>query len=178
MSLFYSSLVILAAIFIGSSVSKVLNLRDFISGIKEYEILPTTIVPVFAICTILIELFVSYAYLFQKFIILASLFAVILLSIYGVAITISIVRKKDMNCHCFESFGASKLTAATLIRVVLLISLHAYVYVNSELSETVFKSSVEDIVLYGLLTITLLLANELVQKGLETYKQVVKEYGN
>jgi Methylamine utilisation protein MauE len=178
LSLFSSSLIILSAIFIGSSVSKVMNLRDFMTGIKEYEILPSALVPLFAFGTILVELFVSFAYLFQKFIIVASFSALILLSIYGVAITISLVRKKDMNCHCFESLGASKLTVATLIRVILLISLHAHVYVNKNLEGSAFKSSLDEIVLYGLLTITLLLSNELLQKGLETYKQVVKEYGN
>ncbi|MGD6964381.1 MauE/DoxX family redox-associated membrane protein [Fictibacillus phosphorivorans] len=178
MSLFSSSLLILSVVFVASSFSKILRFRDFMTGIKEYEILPSSLVPLFAISTILVELLVSISYLLQKFIILASFFALILLAIYGCAIVISLVRKKDMNCHCFESFGATKLTAATLIRVILLMLLHAYVYINSSYEGSAFEGSRYDIVIYGLLTIILLLSNELLQKGLVMYKNVVKEFGN
>lgn len=177
MYIFGSSLLLISVIFLLSGISKILNLKGYVEGIKEYEILPHSVVPSFAVISILIEFFVVYAYLTTKYLKFASLASIILLGSYGIAVLINLLRKKEMSCHCFESFSKSQLTISTLFRVMILLMINCYIFYfepkglfNYSYLLTI-KSSI-----YLLLMIMLLLINELLQRGLELYNKTKKEY--
>ncbi|WP_380026349.1 MauE/DoxX family redox-associated membrane protein [Effusibacillus consociatus] len=179
MEIYYVLRYLLAIIFLVSGLPKIIRIRNFAEAIREYNILPKYLVLPFAYLSSWIELLAAMALAFGYYVIWAELVLVPLLISYGIAIGINLYRKADLNCHCFEGLGESKLTFATLMRAMFLLGANLFVFANDfGIFGTSYKTiSILNLVVYAGLVLVLLLLIELTQRGLIIAEKVKKEYG-
>jgi len=114
---------LLGAIFIYASLSKILNPDQFAQAVMNYRILPLVSVNLFAIVLPWLELVSGILLLLGLFtggsIVMITLLTALFLGAMGSAL----LRGLDISCGCFSTDGVYKITLRYFIRDLLLFAL-------------------------------------------------------
>ncbi len=112
--------VALGAVFIYASYYKIVSPGAFAHEIYNYHILPTWGINPAAIALPWLQLFCGLALILNKGVKGASLWAVVMMGIFQVAMASALARGLNISCGCFKS-GGSKATWLTFARDFLIL---------------------------------------------------------
>jgi len=107
-------------VFLISTVSKLRRPAAFQIGVAEYRILPASVVPAFAFVLIGLEAFVAITHLGGWGLTFAAPVGVGLLLTFAAAVTINLVRNRDLACHCLG--GGDRISPRSLVQLALLVA--------------------------------------------------------
>ena len=116
-----TSRLVLTLVFGAALMHKILAPHRFIAVLREYRLLPATLVAPASLLVIFAEAFAILGIWWQALRVWAASTAVVLLAIYGIAIGINLWRgRRTIDCGC--SFGSANqpLSNALLVRNALL----------------------------------------------------------
>ncbi|MGF9910181.1 MauE/DoxX family redox-associated membrane protein [Brevibacillus porteri] len=120
---------ILALLFISSSVSKIKNSTTHASIVKDYKILPERSIRFFAVLDTYSELLIGLLLIFGLYYSWAALAGSGLLLLYSVAIVVNLLRgRREISCGCGGIVGNHNLSWVLVSRNVLLIAMCLSVY--------------------------------------------------
>jgi len=125
--------IILSVVFIYAGMEKISDPAGFSDSINNYKILPLFTVNFPAIILPWIELIAGVLLLFGIRVKENSFIISVLLSIFIIAIVISLIRGLNIDCGCFGTFSGSKVGIYKLIEnSLLLIAGYALMKFDSE----------------------------------------------
>lgn len=113
--------IILALVFIYAGIEKISDPAGFSDAINNYKILPLFSVNFFTIILPWIELIAGVLLLFGIKVKENSFIISFLLSVFIIAIVISLFRGLNIECGCFGTFSGSKIGIYKLIENLLLL---------------------------------------------------------
>jgi hypothetical protein len=120
----------IGVVFLTSSVSKLVHPVEFARHVADYEILPDRVAFVFGFCVIVIEIFLAVAHLSGLMLGLAVRLGIAVLSIFVVAITINLFRRRQLTCNCFGASADENISVLSLLRLALLIAGEWFLVLN------------------------------------------------
>jgi putative oxidoreductase len=113
---------VLGFLFVFASTEKIAQPEEFAKAILNYHLLPIPLVNVFAIVLPWVELVAGLLLLSGLFVRGSSLLLTFLLSLFTLAISISIARGLDISCGCFGTSVARRAGWSTLAEDVLMLA--------------------------------------------------------
>lgn len=116
-----ASQILLGAIFLYAGLSKILNVDMFADVIKNYKMLPGSLVGIAAIVLPLLEIICGALLILNVFPRLMAAILVGFLIVFILAIFINIVRGININCGCFNKFLTESKNEASLINMKMAI---------------------------------------------------------
>ncbi|WP_010490980.1 MauE/DoxX family redox-associated membrane protein [Paenibacillus elgii] len=120
--------ILLAILFISSSVSSLRHWQAHLGIIKDYKILPVSLIRWFAILEHTIKWLVGIFLLFGMHSSLAALTGSGLLLMYSIAITINLLRdRRELSCGCGGLAGNHLLSWKLIVRNLFLIGMCLWV---------------------------------------------------
>lgn len=114
---------ILAAVFIGAAIPKLLDPASFAADIDNYRMLPESLVGLAALFMPAFELILGLALLWPRYRQGAALMATALLVVFAGAMAQARVRGIDLSCGCFGAAFESKVSWLTVARSLVLAAL-------------------------------------------------------
>jgi len=102
-----------------SVVGKIVHPKQFVRGVKEYKILHSSFARTFAIFVILGELLLASGHLAGQMLFASYIAGIVLLSIFFLAISINLARKRRLPCFCFGGPGDEMISARSLTRLAI-----------------------------------------------------------
>lgn len=117
----------LGGIFIWASIDKILHPDSFAMTIKDYQILPLTMVNVLAVTLPWVELILGMMLVSGVWLQGAGLLATVLLIIFLGALAFNVARGLDVHCGCFTSDARGNPTTIWyLIRDLIFVCIAGY----------------------------------------------------
>jgi len=113
---------ILGFLFVFASIEKIAQPEEFARAILNYHLLPIPAVNLFAIVIPWVELLAGLLMLFGLLVRGSSFLLAILLSLFALAISISIFRGLDISCGCFGTSVAREVGWSALGEDVLMLA--------------------------------------------------------
>jgi hypothetical protein len=113
----------LGLIFLVSSLAKLRALQRFIEGVVDYHVLPSSLAQLYGRLLPLVELAVGILLTAGVALPVASVVAILLLTSFGVAMGINIVRGRRIDCHCFGVAAAAPIGWPAVARDAVLLAL-------------------------------------------------------
>lgn len=135
---------VLGFLFVFASIEKIAQPEEFARAILNYHLLPIPVVNLFAIVLPWAELVAGLLMLFGLLVRGSSFLLALLLSLFALAISISIFRGLDISCGCFGTSVAREVGWSALGEDVLMLagSVLLYFFPSTTLSlETYFRKS-------------------------------------
>ncbi len=120
---------IVGAVFIYASLDKIMNPEAFAKGVHNYKILPPSLINIAALFLPWLELLTGAALILGTKVEGASLIISVLLVVFLVAVTSTLIRGISIDCGCFTSSSAGRKTGWGLLvqdGVLLLLAWHLY----------------------------------------------------
>lgn len=104
-----------------SSLAKLRHPRQFLKVIEDYRVLPTVRILAIFVAGFVIggEFVVAMSLLGGWFVLPAGVFALVLLSLFGVAIWINLHRGRRVSCGCFGE-ASEEISSKSLLRLAFL----------------------------------------------------------
>ncbi len=113
---------VLALLLVSTAVAKLRDLGGFSATLAGYRLLPAALARPVATGLVAAELALALGLWLPSLRALCALGIAVLLSLYGLAITINLVRgRRDIDCGCGGPFGRQTLSEALLLRNALLV---------------------------------------------------------
>jgi uncharacterized membrane protein YphA (DoxX/SURF4 family) len=120
---------IIGAMFIISSLSKIQRPFDFLSSVYSYELAGPRLGLIVAIVLPWMELIVGICLVGGVFVGGALLVSVAMGILFTIVVGSAIYRELDISCGCFSAGGARRISILTLVRAVLIVLFSAGAYV-------------------------------------------------
>lgn len=114
------------AVFGLSTVGKIRDPVGFARGVQEYEVLPRALAFGVGLVLLPLEIFVAVSHLSGWMLETAVPTALAMLTAFGIAVTVNLVRGRAVPCHCFGGAEGENLSARTLTRVLLLLGAEVF----------------------------------------------------
>lgn len=111
----------LGLLFLMASASKLLNPLRFVKGVVEYDILPYGAAKALGVLLIPLEALLAVAHITGWLLSFASLVGMITLLMFGAAVSVNLIRRREILCYCFGAGDDELLSRKTLARVVILV---------------------------------------------------------
>ena len=118
---------VVGAVLIWASLSKIPEPALFAQTVRAYDVLPVSLVHLFAVVVPWTELVVGVLMVIGMWTRSAALVAVGLLGSFGIAVGINIARGADMTCGCFGLDGAGGTLEAAAAKDLALIAMSGLV---------------------------------------------------
>jgi len=112
---------ILGALFLWASATKVPDMAAFAESVANYRIVPPALVPAAAAAVVGIEIVAGVALLANAWARAAAWLLAALLSVFTAGLASALLRGIDLACGCFG--GSSPATGWTVLRDVVLLAL-------------------------------------------------------
>lgn len=109
--------IIIGGIFIYASIDKISNPADFAKAVKNYDMLPLSLVNFFAIVIPMMELVAGLMLIFGIYKKGSAMTITVLLLLFLVALIQAAIRGLDINCGCFSVTDTST-KSDLIIRIV------------------------------------------------------------
>ena len=100
-----------------SAMGKLVAPRAFIEGVRDYEILPRSLVAIFALVVIILETILSVSHLSGWLLVVTVPLGLALLCCFFVAVSVNLVRRRTLPCYCFGGSGGESISRRSLARV-------------------------------------------------------------
>ncbi|MBW8875572.1 MAG: hypothetical protein JF614_11470 [Acidobacteria bacterium] len=111
----------LGLVFLLSALGKLRHPAAFLRGVAEYEVLPVPLAYAFGALLIPVEAFLAAAHLTGWGLGLAVPFGIAVLLAFTTAVAVNLRRNRDLLCHCFDSLGGERVSARSVVQLVLLL---------------------------------------------------------
>lgn len=111
----------LGIVFTTSSAAKVMSLKRFLRGIREYDILPARLTIIVGLAIVLGELFLAFAHLTGLLLAIAVPFGILLLCSFVSAVGTNLIRNRTVPCYCFGTGEEEAISSRSLIRLALVL---------------------------------------------------------
>lgn len=121
---------ILGTVFLFSALGKLKHPRFFAEGLEDYEILPAAVVPIAAWFIIMVESMLALTHLTGWWLKPSVLVGLGLLASFAIAVATNLRRGRALPCYCFGATGGEQISRTTLVRLVVLFSAEAFLFVN------------------------------------------------
>jgi len=118
----------LGGVFLLSAAGKLRSPVAFLRGVAEYEILPNVLAYALGALLIPVEALLALAYLSGWQLRTAAPLGVAVLLVFAVAVTVTLVRNRDVRCHCFGSLQDERVSARSLVQLLLLVAGASFVW--------------------------------------------------
>ncbi len=112
--------IILGALFLWASVTKVPDMAAFAEGVANYRIVPPSLVPVVAAAVVGVEIAAGVALMLSVWARAAALVLAALLAVFTVGLASALARGIDLACGCFG--GTDAATWWTVLRDLALLA--------------------------------------------------------
>lgn len=122
-----------------ASVGKLRQLSAFVTGVRQYRILPDPLALWYGRLLPAVELVTGVLLLVGEWVLLAAILAVAMFTSFAIAVSVNLIRKRVMPCFCFGANSADALGWHTLTRILLLL-LGAFVLVFSPAPPNMLRS--------------------------------------
>jgi len=106
-------------VFLLAGLTKLRHPAVFKKAIVEFDILPRYLAHPTAILILIAELSIGLGHLTDRYLHVAVLVGLAILSVFGIAVFASLARKRKHSCHCFGD-SSEPVSFYTLIRLFLL----------------------------------------------------------
>jgi len=121
--------VFLGTIFLSTSMSKLRNIQEHILIVKEYRILPSSLIYVVARMEVVMELFTGMMLFLGLFQTIGAMLANLLLILYSLAIAINLFRgRSGISCGCGGAVGSHAISWFLVLRNLLLMTLTGWIF--------------------------------------------------
>jgi hypothetical protein len=100
-----------------SALGKLRDVRAFAFGVREYKILPERSAVPFAILVIVCEVCLAILHLAGWLLIFAVPLGLLLLCSFLVAVSINVVRRRNVPCYCFGTGNGEVISSRSLVRL-------------------------------------------------------------
>jgi uncharacterized membrane protein YphA (DoxX/SURF4 family) len=117
----------LALILLVAGVGKLLDRKKFVSTVATYEVLPFRFSHLYARGLPWVEFILGFCLLVGLFTHISAILTVLLLLSFIVAVTINLIRGKDLDCHCFGNLTQEKISIHVLLRNLFLLFLTLFI---------------------------------------------------
>lgn len=114
---------LISGFYILAGITKLLELKGFIQIVHRFEILPERMVPYFSIILPTLELFFGLCLFFGLYHRWTIKFLIILVNVFIIVITVTMIRGISVNCGCFGGLFDDVIGLETLIRDFFLLGL-------------------------------------------------------
>ncbi len=121
--LLFTIRVVLGFVFIYAGLEKALMPDSFAKSISNYQLLPELTINLFAIILPWIELVCGILLIFGISVKENSMILSLLLSIFIIMITISVIRGLNIDCGCFGTTGGAKVGITKIIENLILLAI-------------------------------------------------------
>ena len=121
--------ILLGAIFLWASVTKVPDMAAFAESVANYRIVPPALVPAVAAAVVGVEIAAGVALVLNVWVRAAALVLSALLAVFTVGLASALARGIDLSCGCFG--GNAPATWWTVLRDVVLLGLAVAVAISS-----------------------------------------------
>jgi hypothetical protein len=112
----------LGVMFALSVASKLRDPMGFARGVEEYNIVPRRVASGFAFLVIVCEAFLSVSYLGGWLIVFSVPLGLTLLTGFFAAVSVNLLRQRELPCYCFGSDEGERISARSLARLAMAIS--------------------------------------------------------
>lgn len=123
----------LACVFLVSTLTKARHPLAFALGVASYGILPKPLSLVLGSLLIPLEAFLALSHLTGWLLSFAAPIGLGVLFLFLVAVVVNLSRGKTVSCYCFGTDGRERLSAQTLVRILLLISGEIFIVTRTSL---------------------------------------------
>lgn len=110
-----------------SAIAKLRAPRAFAQGVADYRLLPYRVSLVAGVLIIPAELAIAMAHLTGYAIKLAVPCGLVLLVIFLVAVSINLMRARNIPCHCFGTDDTESISVRVLVRLFMMIAGEVFV---------------------------------------------------
>ena len=123
--------VVVGLVFLLYGLDKIAHPDDFARAIANYRLLPEALVNLVAVTLPWIELFCGLLLLAGQWVRSAALVSAFLLSVFVIAVSITLARGLDINCGCFSSAPSSegRIGLLTLLRDFTILPIALFVLI-------------------------------------------------
>ncbi len=118
---------LLGAVMTVAGIAKLLDPRSFATAIRQMDILPPSAIFPFMVVIVQCEIWLGIALLFGFRTRIAARLLAGLVSLFIIAIVVSLLRGNAGDCGCFGTFGSEKLGPGLIVRDVLILILCLWV---------------------------------------------------
>lgn len=126
------SVFVLVIVFLSAAIPKVWSPEQFATAVWRYQILPDSLVNLAAITLPWVELLVAIALLSGRWRRAAAFTAMILLSVFTIALLAAIARGINADCGCFSSTSAAKISWLNPLRNIVLVMMASWVWWSTQ----------------------------------------------
>lgn len=120
-------------VFSFSAGAKLLDPKAFARGIREFDILPESLVVQATFAVISLESWLGFSHLSGRHLTVAVPVSVALLLSFGVAVSVNLRRGRKIPCHCFGR-PREVISVRTVVRILLLMSCDVYLLTMKQFS--------------------------------------------
>ncbi len=113
--------IIFGSVFVLSGVMKIFNFADFIKAVRDFELLPTFIVPIFSYSLPILELILGLGLVMNFKPSLISNLLTYLVAIFTAVVVSKLIEGVQINCACFGNLNNSEITYSTANRNIILL---------------------------------------------------------
>jgi hypothetical protein len=118
----------LGAVFLLSVASKLRDPVSFARGVLNYQILSPSLTYYAAGLIIVLESFLAASHIANRFINFASLLGLCLLLTFLFVVSINLIKKRRIPCHCFGNSSEEIISTKTILRLLLALIGEAIVF--------------------------------------------------
>jgi uncharacterized membrane protein YphA (DoxX/SURF4 family) len=119
----------LGAVCLLAGIEKARAPREFVEGVRQYRLVPARFAPPAGWALIAAELGLGVLLVTGLVPALAALGAIVLFSIFAVALAVSLARSNTAPCHCFGASEVEKISPVAFVRTLVLTGVAAAVLV-------------------------------------------------
>lgn len=123
--------IVVGLVFLLYGLDKIAHPDDFARAIANYRLLPETLVNLVAVTLPWVEFVCGLLLLSGQWVRSAALVSAFLLSVFVVAVSITIARGMDINCGCLDASSGRKVGFKLLVEDVLLIGASAFLILKA-----------------------------------------------
>ncbi|MGO4789917.1 MauE/DoxX family redox-associated membrane protein [Paenibacillus sp. 2KB_20] len=131
----------LILIFLISSITKLSNLKNFVNGVIEYNVVPRNLSRFYGYSLPFIELVSSVMIFFHKSSYYGLALTLLMLVSFFIAVSKVIKSKRVITCSCFGNFLDSKVDLFSIYRIGALIVLNVLAIILSILYSSNFSAT-------------------------------------
>lgn len=109
-------------VFLFSSIGKLRDVRGFVKGVVDYQVLPASLATAYGYLVVPTEVFVGVSLILGWQVGVGAVVALLLLISFLIAVSINLRRQRDLTCHCFGANSNEKVSRRSLARIVVLMA--------------------------------------------------------
>lgn len=110
----------LAGILLIAAMSKLIHFRSFVAGLRQYDLAAAPLVAHIAALVVTAEALIGGLLLVNLALAFTATAASALFAIFAAVVFRLLLKRRSVDCHCFELFAEERVGIGTMLRLLLL----------------------------------------------------------